>query len=166
MRRPRDSQRSRLYAAEQQLPEFRRNDFDDHEALRAWINKVATSAKVRRRWAAGPVNFELRRGGGATAIRNFRLIRWGRTAPKSKLIALHELAHLLGPANARHGVAFAATYLELVKLFLGPEPAKRLRASFVAHRVRHRVVRRRELSVEQRAALAERLRDYHLCKKE
>ena len=65
------------------------------------------------------------------------LPRWSR----SKLIILHELAHVITPdcgCYASHGSEFCANYLELVRRWIDKDTHAALKDSFREHRVKHR----------------------------
>jgi hypothetical protein len=142
----RDSQRSKLYTAEEVL----RGAPEDRAALDAFIGKVMRSAKVK----------------GLVGPRRYRLVGPSAWCTPSwdgdKIVfsagqrfeVLHGLAHLVVPGSnevAFHGPEFCRCYLDLVRRFLGPEQAAVLREAFKVHRVKHRVV-----SSESRQAARDR----------
>jgi hypothetical protein len=102
---PRDTQRARLYRAEDEVAVGR--SLPTLERLQAYVEEVRAAAWFVARW--GERSFEVRPGFGhrhATADRDGRLQlpRWSRT----ELVVLHEMAHPLTPAGyAPHGPEFA-----------------------------------------------------------
>jgi len=98
-----------------------------------------------------------RRAGGT--VRGIVMPKWSR----KKWVVLHELAHtvsmrIFGFGIAGHGWEYCSTYLLLVRYTLGVEAHDLLKKSFKEHRVKFRAPRkRREISVEKRVALIERM---------
>lgn len=148
----RDSQRSRLYSAEQQvawgdaarhltLPGSQR--FVDQVLADIWwrnrssIRSIEVKAGARngRAWAGG------------TAI---------RTSPGSRKpwVLVHELAHHLTQDPTPHGAVYAANYLALVRRFIGEPQANDLRQQFRLGRVKCRGAARVR-SVGQRTRLCD-----------
>lgn len=137
--RARDSQRQRLYTAEnvafpgggpakglRTIPE-----------CQAFVDKVLGSAWAQRRYGRRAIYVDHKAKGGhySPGDRTMSLGMWART----QRVILHEIAHELTPREcAWHGQEFAATHLALVRQFIGQEDADRLRAAYVKHRVRHR----------------------------
>ncbi len=75
-------------------------------------------------------------------------------------IVVHEMAHEVtrGYGEPGHNWRFADAYLYLVKMFLGADAHATLKHSFKKHKVRFTAPRpKRQLTDEQRAALAQRL---------
>lgn len=140
--RPRDSQRTRLYAAERAAfePTVHHAPITVHggvEDVQRWLDeKVLGTRWFRSRWGAKNVRIVAGKGCHARYQGNITLARWGYTP----WTVLHELAHVLASPSsvAAHGKQFAAVYLFLVQQTLGDEAAKLLRAEFVARRVKHR----------------------------
>ena len=132
--RPRDSQRARLYRAEDELTPGRR--LPTVAVLQAYVDELAASEWFTARWGAR--SFEVRAGSGhrrATADRAgvLQLPRWSR----SELIVLHEVAHCLTPERfAPHGPEYAGVFLSLVRRRLSPGTAQALEDAFARHRVR------------------------------
>lgn len=133
---PRDSQRSRLYAAERTLRAGRK--FPSVEACQEYVDSVLASSSWMRRFprvrAIRVTDGRGRRHAGAFVnSAKIALPKWSR----SRLIILHELAHHAAPRSApAHGPEFARIYLDLVLEFLGPVTAQKLADAFVVHRVR------------------------------
>lgn len=132
--RPRDSQRTRLYRAEDELSPGRR--LPTVQVLQAYVDELATTEWFVTRW--GRRSFEVRPGHGhrrATADRNgvLQLPRWSRT----ELVVLHEVAHCLTPERyAAHGPEYAGVFLSLVRRRLSPAAGQALEDAFGRHRVR------------------------------
>ena len=168
-RRPRDSQRSRLYHAERQHSRFAhprwqggRRVSTAPDALptiaecQAYITKITRSAWFRRHFGTYLIAVDNSQGkGGACASRSRIYMSEYYRFP---LMLLHELAHCLTWRYADHGREYAQVYLRLVTRWLGREAGRELRALFRKERVRYTPPRkRRELTEEQRQALAARL---------
>lgn len=132
--RPRDSQRARLYRAEDEVDPGRR--LPTVEKLQAYVDGVAGSDWFRSRW--GDRAFEVRPGHGhrrATADANgvLQLPRWART----EVVVLHEVAHCLtSVAFAAHGPEYAGVLLALVRRAVDPGTAQKLEDAFARQRVR------------------------------
>lgn len=162
----RDSQRSRLYAANDVLngkrvstlarrhltdsvrhshlyvvgetPEERRPMYyPSVESTQDYVNAVLASAWFRRRWGHRRIPIQHSHGNGSAA--------WGDgsislsvTHRRWEATILHEVAHILTPhPYAHHGPEFAGILLALVKHVMGVESAATLRESFRANRVRY-----------------------------
>lgn len=168
--RMRDTQRSKVYAAERALKDA--PDFETMDQVHRYVEGgVFESTWFKNRFPQ--VTFlATHNGGGARKARGgpcyrragsglliqgvyMNLPRWAR----SKLVILHELAHGLTPVTcAAHGREWCQIYLELVGRFMGTETATRLRDSFKAHGVR--CLPKRVLSETQKAEMVERLKKY------
>lgn len=155
----RDSQRSKVYAAEDAA--FTRNAAPTMKSLdevEAYVKKVLGSAWFQKRYLICNVNVEDgrgRRNAYANALTNtIKMPKWSR----SEWVILHEISHLVSSLNPAHGWQFCENYLALVQHFLGKESADRLRREFKARRVKFTKPRaKRVLTAEQKARLAERL---------
>lgn len=176
----RDSQRGRVYKAEQQLDSpVTLPTMDD---LGQYLKRVLNSKRV---WAHFPflspktgarrLPIEIKDGRGCVFARGGEtqlvMPKWAR----SELIFLHEIAHMIhrrekdSPEHAKidpswrtrkgyfagHGWRYCMIYLQLVRLFLGKADYDMLRHKFKEGRVRYRPPR--VMSPEQRAAAVERL---------
>jgi putative metallohydrolase (TIGR04338 family) len=134
MDRPRDSQRARLYRAE--------NEVDAGGALptvavmQGYVDGVAASGWFLDRWGAR--TFDVRPGYGhkratATSDGVLQMPRWARR----EMTILHEVAHCLTPQDfAAHGREYAGVLLALVRRAMGLGPAQALEDAFDRHRVR------------------------------
>lgn len=171
MARVRDSQRSKLYAAErasgiQTLGKLGKMTIAECDAF---ARKVLRSAYIRRRYdraerIADWLQVEHGRGGGRAyaGMTTIRLGVWGR----QPAVVLHEVAHLLTPSRAAaHGWEFAAAMLDLVRAGMGVEAHDKLKAAYVEHKVRfRRPVKRAPLTPERREALVAQLADARAVK--
>ncbi len=132
--RPRDSQRARLYRAEDEVGAGRR--LPTVPQLQAYVDALAASAWFEARW--GSRSFVVRPGHGhrrATADGNgvLQLPKWART----EVVVLHEVAHCLTPVEfAAHGPEYAGVLLSVLRRAVDPGTAQRLEDSFTRHRVR------------------------------
>lgn len=139
MSRARDTQRSKLYAAERAAGCFDKDlgERPTLERAQAYINTVTRSPWTVRKF--GTFRIEARPGKGSASAHGSRVILLGIPS-RTRQIILHEIAHCIAyrrhPGVASHGREFAALYLELVQHFLGVDRAKQLRAEFRARRVR------------------------------
>jgi len=132
--RPRDSQRARLYRAE--------NEVDPGKALptvatmQAYVDRVAANGWFVERW--GDRTFDVRPGCGHTrATANpdgvLQMPRWARR----EMTILHEVAHCVTPVTfAAHGCEYAGVLLAIVRRAMGLGPAQALEDAFGRHRVR------------------------------
>jgi putative metallohydrolase (TIGR04338 family) len=155
----RDTQRSRVYAAE----EFVRTLFDRAseygnrtieffgtnltlppegrfatvETVQRYVDDVLTLGSVRERWPAiGPLTARSRRG--VTAAHYERdddratiAVPERRTKwALRELVVLHEIAHHLCDADPPHGAEFIGTFCELAEAVMGPEVAHVLRVVY------------------------------------
>jgi hypothetical protein len=181
MPKPRDSQRSKLYAAENAA--FRK--FSDRHSLtieectdvvrriersQLWADFEAEANERGHNlkpWAQRPINVLAGRGGGWANHAEISLGGWARC----EWVILHEMAHtavtrIYGLNTVPwHGWEFASIYLRMVSRFMGSEAAAKLKAEFKAKRVKHTAPRaKRELTPEQRAILANRLAEARAAK--
>ena len=155
MARPRDSQRSKVYAAElesggaaMQNPPARLKTV---YRCQAWVDEITNS-----RWwqfRSGVAKVKVFDGRGTTCARggyfgnHGKKNGWGVNLPKwarSEMVILHELAHILTPVNEPwHGRRFCRNYLALVGRWMSRDSAIKLRACFKKHRVKWVTQRRR-----------------------
>jgi putative metallohydrolase (TIGR04338 family) len=141
-RRPRDSQRARVYRAERAVPDGRR--LPTLADVQQYVDRVTTSALWRRLAPERP-RVEVRDGRGrrrAGSYVGLPAIAVPRVHRRERHV-LHELAHQLAdatgsPAEPAHGWRFAAALLLLVRERLSPGAADALRAAYAAAGVRHR----------------------------
>jgi putative metallohydrolase (TIGR04338 family) len=155
----RDTQRARVYAAE----EFVRTLFDrageradrsieffgtnltlppegrfaSVETVQRYVDDVLALGSVRARWPA-PAPLTVRPRRGATAAHYERdddgaAIAVPERRPNwalRELVVLHEVAHHLCDADPPHGPEFVATFCELAEAVMGPEVAHVLRVVY------------------------------------
>lgn len=164
-----DSQRSRVYAAEQdawsqvlrEMPEMRRFDqkgrtlAEAQEIIRALADRKLVikhypNASRLRRTKVEPG----RNAGRAYSWNN--TITLGVYGRERTWLLLHEAAHIY--AGIGHDWAFADAYLYLWRQVFGVQAAKILEAQFKAHRVRYRKPRKTQpLTLAKRKELVARL---------
>lgn len=162
----RDSQRSKLYAAEREafVDHMQKIELDQCVEI---VERVFTSKRVKD--AYDP--FWTRRtivddGRGCRRAISFggriTLPKWSRM----KWVVLHEMAHEIRAfrrkdrfvAEAAHGWQYTATYLDLVMWFMGSEAHDKLKAAFRKHKVKFSKPRTgRVLSAEEKQVLRDRL---------
>lgn len=149
MSRSRDTQRKRIYdaedtalltesaAAKRLLHNGKRVTSTGNisiEACQAYVDHVTSAAWFQRRWGVARLRVKHKVHGKATGgYGRVTLPPWAR----NEATILHEIAHGLVPgACAWHGPEFAAIYLTLVKHTMGAESYANLRASMRERRVR------------------------------
>lgn len=160
----RDSQRSRVYAAEA----FVRTLFDraaEHNSraidffgtaitlppearfasvasVQCYVDEVLELPAVTRCWSRpGPVRVRARRAATAAHYENTGVIavpqRLTEDWAMRELVVLHELAHhLCGAEGPAHGPAFTATFCDLTAAVMGPETGHVLRVVYAKEGVR------------------------------
>lgn len=153
MRRPRDTQRSRLYAAEMIVR--RGQEFTSVAEMQQYVDTVVARRWFRSRWGSRSV--EVRDGRGfrrATCYpRGDSAVVYMPRRSRCQLVLLHEIAHAVQPpGTAWHGPEFCRIYLALVRHFMGQAEGTLLLAAYRAKRVRYRVARQVEGFREERAA--------------
>ena len=162
----RDSQRSRVYAAE----EFVRTLFDraaQHSSrtidffgtqltlppegrfasmpsVQRYVDDVLALPAVTDRWPApGPLSVRPRRAASAAHYENSDGTgviavpdRDSADWAMRELVLLHEIAHHLTPQGPAHGPDFIATFCELATVVMGPEVGHVLRVVYAKEGVR------------------------------
>ncbi|EHB55351.1 hypothetical protein MycrhDRAFT_2545 [Mycolicibacterium rhodesiae JS60] len=162
----RDSQRSRVYAAE----EFVRTLFDraaQHgsrtidffgaqltlppegrfasiASVQRYVDDVLALPAVTARWPGpGPLSVRPRRAAGAAHYENVSgtgIIavpdRDSADWAMRELVLLHEVAHHLTPQGPAHGPDFISSFCELAALVMGPEVGHVLRVVYAKEGVR------------------------------
>jgi hypothetical protein len=141
-RRPRDSQRARVYRAETEMPS---SPLPGLEACARFADRVVGSLWWHARFPERELGStpRMRPGNGARQA-FFRDEADGSTITlprryRTKGVVLHELVHWgLGIESGlpHHGRTFARVLLDATSEFSGVAAADRLSASFAAHRVR------------------------------
>ncbi len=156
---PRDTQRSKVYAAEQFVrtlfdratergnpsveffgarltlpPEAR---FGSVESVQRYVDKVLALPAVRSRWsAAAPLTIRARRGATAAhyecdgAVATIAVPERHTTWALRELVVLHEVAHHLSRAEPPHGPEFVATFTALADAVMGAEVGHVLRVVY------------------------------------
>ena len=157
--RPRDSQRSKVYAAERMHSQwYDENQYANLGEIQSWVDGICKSRWFKNRYPRYAVDKKsiMKYGRAADGIkvldgrgrirpcgstRGFiKLPMWSRF----ELLILHEIAHVVtrrngyhGPLPAWHGREFCANFLALVRRFLGKEAGKELKACFKKKRVKY-----------------------------
>jgi hypothetical protein len=167
--RQRDSQRSKVYAAERVAfgTSFHQEALTWDET-NAFILKVQDSAHWKKLTGSNshrPIRVKSGKSNwSATAsYATLTLPKWAR----NKGVILHELAHTAHARyegdytvrqEAAHGWRFCSIYIGLVQHFIGKDAADNLKAAFKAGKVKYTAPRaKRQLTDEQKAAGAARL---------
>jgi len=153
----RDSQRSKVYAAEEfartvfarggtaeffgaalTLPPEAR--FGSVQDVQRYVDRVlelpsvqAAPLTVRPRRGATAAHYESRDGAGVIAVPD-TATRWALR----ELVVLHEIAHHLCPCDPPHGPEFATTMADLAATVMGPEAGYVLRVLYDKHGVKLR----------------------------
>jgi putative metallohydrolase (TIGR04338 family) len=142
-----DPQRELVYEAESAFESYG-EDRDEQmslEEIHAFVEHVITSPWFRKRFWLRDLKVVIRDGRG-------RCTAWARYDRKaqtaylsfprkmrSKCVVLHEIAHVAAPGSeAAHGRSFCATYLELVRRFMGRDAWEELRTMFEGTEVKFR----------------------------
>lgn len=156
----RDSQRHKVYAAEDSLVLDVAVVGSLRDAQRT-VDRLLRSKRVQTRWPSTSTAVQIV-GGARTRGTYFprsQSIMLRADGTDSDYTLTHELAHhLTRHADEAHGWEFCATLLWLVRSRYGADVHDQLRAAFREHRVRYTAPRaRRQLSDEQRVAASARL---------
>lgn len=138
--RNRDTQRSKVYAAETKFRNmnFEPQLFSDAKLDQIWlcqnyVNRVLEQQWFRARFGERQITVEPGRNVGmAYGSRKITLGVWAR----QQTVILHEIAHCVAPHDVRHGAEFAGIYLFLIKQVYGAEAAKALRDCYKEFRVK------------------------------
>ena len=167
----RDSQKSKLYAAERAsgLQLHKHEAGMSIEQCQKLVDKIIGSAYVRRKYGRRcPTSLPVyaTHGGGRAAhsggYHRDRLtgeVEWRGTHirlgvwARQPFIVIHEVAHHLAGLGHGHDWRFAEIMLDLTRHFLGAEAGAQLKAAYKAGRVRHRKPVKRTITPERRAAL-------------
>ena len=166
----RDSQRSKLYAAERAsgLQLLKHEAGMSIEECQRLVDKIVGSAYVQRKygWRKGrPLPVHATHGGGRAYSGSYHYDHWtGEVESRGRhirlgvwarqpFIVIHEVAHHLAGLGHGHDWRFAEVMLDLTRHFLGAEAGAQLKAAYKAGRVRHRKPVKRMITPERRAAL-------------
>ncbi|CAJ1586445.1 TIGR04338 family metallohydrolase [[Mycobacterium] wendilense] len=162
----RDSQRSKVYAAEQFVrtmfdraaqhhsraidffgtaltlpPEAR---FASVESVQRYVDQVLSMPAVRQRWGPVVAALTVRPRQGNTAA-HYESGDGGAAiaVPEQtsrwalrELVLLHEISHHLCPAEPAHGAEFTATFTTLAEVVMGPEVGHVLRVVYAKEGMR------------------------------
>ena len=163
-RRPRDSQRSKVYRAEN--PVIDQYVIDKPMTLaqvRDYVKAIYQRERVRARFPRWRWGISVKVGSGRTRTSR----AWARTMSSEivfapghlhlPMLVLHEVAHCLSPVDARHGPVWVDNYLWLVRTVMGREAHDKLKAAFLAGGVKIKPKAKRTLTDEQRQALRDRM---------
>lgn len=151
-RKPRDTQKRRLYAAERSVQlgspvvmtmEQARKHVDYITNSRWWKSRyphvksvIVKAGNGNQKNATGTlahgINKETKEWEDVGEI---TLPEWARI----EWVILHELAHTVTRVRPAHGKDYAKNYLALVKRFLGNETHKKLRGAFKSYKIKYTV---------------------------
>ena len=158
--RPRDSQMSKVYAAERDHSLWHYDSqYDNIQQIQAWVDSICKSRWFKNRFFRYAIDKKRmakygRRADGIKVLdgrgrRNacgstrgyIKLPVWSR----SDLVILHEIAHVVTSRYttnnrklpAYHGRDFCANYLSLVRRFLGKEAGDELKACFKKRKAKY-----------------------------
>lgn len=171
MPRPRDVQRSKMYASEWEVFGWAEEEFEDMEQLKDYLYDILENRHVQNKYPmaraimSGTQKLKVSAGQGhRRAITkwedNFIRVSFPRKM-RCKWVVVHELAHVLAPQDsAFHGREFARVYLYLVKLFFGQETQNKLKAAMKKHKCKYSKAHTRwkkPLTQEEKDAMLARL---------
>lgn len=164
--RLRDSQRSKVYAAErasiQSAPEERFRNLSDIEH---YLVKMISSAWWQRRYPVRSIAVKSGAGTRNAMGTNYSRTRGMISIPlwaRQETVILHEVAHVVAGATygsiPAHGREFCKVFLDLIRWRMGDEAWRSLKDEFRERKVKHTLASRtREMSEEQKQAARERL---------
>lgn len=166
----RDSQRSKVYAAERDWRHsaalggiHRFEHFATYKECERYVNKTLKRKRVAAKYRADFNHYKFNRGIAVThGGRNGWAHSHGGYITLSPLarntaMLLHETAHELLPRHVTHGWQYAAAMLFLVRAVLGKDEERALKAEYRKHKVKYRKPIKRHITPEQRAILVERI---------
>jgi len=146
--RVRDSQRSRLYAAEWECFGWPEMEFKSMDELTTYLWKVLSNHHVQNKYqvarklvdGATPLkisNGSWSRRAWARHEDGFMWVSFPRRS-RAKHVVLHEISHLLAPDDCpAHGREFCQVYLHLVKLFFGKDTQNKFKAAMKKHKCKY-----------------------------
>ncbi len=142
--RPRDEQRSRLYAAENQIQAFLRDPLPTNGEMQAFVDEILRGLQSQfGSRMLSPITVVAKHGQRQATAHFFMSTIKIPKAGRSKFIVLHEVAHILTDryygqdVMEAHGPQFAAFELMLVDHFLGAGDCHDLLAAFARNGVAH-----------------------------
>lgn len=163
MSRPRDSQRSRVYRAENEALKSLARRYETMDELTGFVHSIVRRTRTLKVAPELKRSITIKDGRGRSNaggnMSGIIMPVWSRR----DYIVLHELSHTIierryARSPAWHGWEFCAVYLKLVRSVMGVAAHDALRASFKKHGVRYKPKRKgKPLSPEAKAALVERL---------
>lgn len=131
----RDSQRSKVYAAERASGLCKFEQTIPDAELEDWVNAVLDRRVIRSRWGARTVEVKRTSGrGGAMAYGSWRIN--ASPGARNEYVMLHEIAHVLTSRFTGHGPEYCGVLLFLVRNVLGKEAHASLLAEMRKHRVK------------------------------
>lgn len=158
MTKVRDSQRSKVYAAEKAAVLASWNSrLETLPEIQDYLQDMMNRAWFKRRWPWITKVPRLKDGRGTTHARGgaggLNLPRWAR----SEVVVLHEMSHYLcdmtlHQPHAAHGWQFCEVYLTLVRFQCGKGAHDLLRDQFKQHKVRFKPPQTRKPLTEARKA--------------
>lgn len=160
--RPRDSQRQRLYDAERKLIDLFTVDKLPLDQIQDLVNRAQQSDVYKEYLPKDKKKIVVKKGrSGCSAYGNklgITLPTWAQT----KMIAMHELAHVMvirkdpEATHEPHGWLFARMYLDLVFWCYGESVRDKLKHSFDLHRVAYTPYPLGPVTEEQRQIIEEK----------
>lgn len=168
----RDSQRSKVYAAENAaqrtagIPGFALDPaYRDLDACRRFIIEVCSRKRVQNHYPRAvriaDGHFRLRPGTGnrrATCLPGFNPVITLPLWSRNEAVMLHELAHALCDPAVHHGWQFAECEIWLWRQHFGVAASETLERAFKSGKVKYRKPRpKRQMTDAERAVLVERL---------
>ena len=129
----RDFQRSKVYDSESRLDFYGKYRIDDIHALRKYVSDVSVDSEFGKRYPCYYNSIRVKDGrhcrmATGSPAGYINMPRWSR----SKLVILHEIAHVVSPCEEVHGERFCGNFLWLVHKFMGEQYYLDLRGSFMA----------------------------------
>ena len=175
-RRPRDTQRQRVYRAEGSCPwYFKGQRIESVPEIQTYVDKLISSSWYRASFPSAPMVVKVHDGRGGYKARAGDFDIFLPTRMRTIAVILHELTHTIVSGMNRtllrkgivqlhpaHGWMFANTELALIRQVIGGKEAGELRTAFDVCGVRGSklVIRKptkREMTPEQKQAATARL---------
>lgn len=168
----RDSQRGKVYASEREAFPNMFNPYwsiwKTAEEIQNWINSISKTNYFHKHFCKthGSRLALVKLSRGLRSCMQMGIMKIS-SCNMNKFVVCHELAHAIAFAKyfaisrnvQGHGWQFCATYLHLIRHYIGLEEYNTLKASFKKHKVKFRAPRKkRKFTPEQRLVLVERMR--------
>ena len=135
----RDSQVSRVYAAERSFNAHHREEdyLPEEEDVQKWVDKLTSYQWYKRRWGKIRPRIVVSKtpSGKRGASGGWGKIEMGRRM-RYKMIVLHEMSHAIKVDDPAHGRDFCRRFLELVWFALGKEDYYVLKHAFKEYGVK------------------------------